>query len=1140
MSQLGILAQHRKEILLAELAGLLHNVGKLDPNFLASKVNNESVAKQKIVEHWLDIPNYRFDRFSAPDVTLLHKEVKDRITERDWESRAKLANELKVQFGTSAEKAAIEALIQNWDEAKKIHPLIAKQLEAIWQFHAFQISNGPLYQCLALRRQIELHSLKETYERSQEALASFDMTAVPPKERHTIREKLQKAAKEAEENFQKTRDAIYAEEKRQQQSLETKFRDIKLSIVDESWSIADLLALFWDDFFYQLNGDGYKRQSALAYWLSTPKVQLPALLILSHGEISGAEKENVEAQQTPWEHLCVATAFGYEKTAVAPYVMAVERQQLLNDALSTCWALTQEERTNFLTTAETILKLGLGDTQWPINEINLWDYASTITALFKSSVAKAVFERKLPKLGDMRWRLLSIRYDGLGYLSQVHRISDLLARRDALNQALDAVQVIVEAELPLGNEIYRDENGSVLVVPSLASDTQELDFLQLYTGEDRDSLVLERLLAHRFANAHEKSPLDGELAPVIVLSGPLRGRELRLTEITDWHEPPLRSDLELLNKTWQEVEISGEICTVCGVRLQGYGPQHWKKHQHERHKTGEKPDSCQVCKAQERAVCQTCEQRRADRSQTWATNTVALTNTIWLDEVADVNGRAALVVGQFELNDWLNGRLVETMKKPVSFARSRRIWETTRTFWQEIEQDTFSTLLADDRRRLFLWFNPIPNLGAFHVYELELDGTNLSLVWHPSTADGTGGYFISADNFCYLARCLGAEPEIYIDSATSAIFIEEYINKRFIETRQSPVLYNADKTRKEQRNLATGCSIVRVTYQATAYSTAIPILAEPRTFMALVPADKALTVIDAIKTKYEREMGKVRNRLPLHLGAVYFHRRTPLRVALDAGRQMLQQTALGGDTPWIVKQVQSGPLPKAGKPLATGTQQFTITISVELEQQSRTFTWHIPAVMGDGVTPDQWYPYVFVQNDVSRRQRIVKGRRPQSDGTTTECWLIHAAELQKGDQIYFTAATFDVQWLGISEQRFEIAYDATGQRLTHPTRPYLLDDLATIQKVWDLLSDENGLTTSQIYALRDLVETKRDTWAVNATFRQLCSAAVYNAQWKKRPTCEDLTVVTTAAVSGLLADVIELYMGIMKQKPQRTEEDASS
>jgi hypothetical protein len=72
----------------------------------------------------------------------------------------------------------------------------------------------------------------------------------------------------------------------------------------------------------------------------------------------------------------------------------------------------------------------------------------------------------------------------------------------------------------------------------------------------------------------------------------------------------------------------------------------------------------------------------------------------------------------------------------------------------------------------------------------------------------------------------------------------------------------------------------------------IPLLAEPLIFMALVPADKALPVARVIKANYEKEMRKVRNRLPLHLGIIFFLRRTPIYAVVDAGRRMLALSGL--------------------------------------------------------------------------------------------------------------------------------------------------------------------------------------------------------------------------------------------------------
>ena len=121
------------------------------------------------------------------------------------------------------------------------------------------------------------------------------------------------------------------------------------------------------------------------------------------------------------------------------------------------------------------------------------------------------------------------------------------------------------------------------------------------------------------------------------------------------------------------------------------------------------------------------------------------------------------------------------------------------------------------------------------------------------------------------------------------------------------------------------------------YTPAIPILAEPRTFIALVPADKALDVVDKIKAKYEREMGKVRNRLPLHLGIVYAHRRTPLRAILDAGRKMLDQKYIGDVGAWTVTNnviEQSDMLPHKAAYLSEDSSQFTKWYPVCLKHQN--------------------------------------------------------------------------------------------------------------------------------------------------------------------------------------------------------------
>jgi len=787
----------------------------------------------------------------------------------------------------------------------------------------------------------------------------------------------------------------------------------------------------------------------------------------------------------------ISTAFGFE-TAVGANLTS----KLWTLPWGDLTTYNTSKRNTWLTAAQTLCATVGADTRRPINEISLWDWGMLVGALYKTAFAAAILGQQ-PASRDLRWRLLGVRTDALAYLTNVSRLPDLVARQNTLQVAINNVQTFLEEIYPLATEVYRDENGSLYVVPDLPK--------LLNLQDDRDQTLLT-LIQQQFAT-------DGEIIPQITLDPTAwwgqdpdrRGNdEIPPAGIILSSQTRLQSDANAIGEAWKDTRQ--EVCPICGLR---------------------------PCVNKQLDYCQVCGERRKGRVVEWLQDP---SKTIWLDEVADENGRLALITGTFNLTNWLDGILVQTLlvqeptasnlavTKTSSFARLRRVWQTTQTFWQET-QAHINQMLADARRRLTIKLANQPSLTKHHVYELNLLGhTRMSVLW-----DGAG--LISTDNLSYTAVQLNIKPEERKTPVDAALAVGTWLEANRGRTFRI--------TSDDEKNKQLDIQIADVNYQDAPYATTIPILAEPRTFMALVPADKALDVIAAIKTKYAREMGKVRNRLPLHLGAVYFHRRTPLRAALDAGRRMLQQKPLGGDQLWSV--IARSPTAKHDLPgkLVDGTKQFDQTISIQLKQNDRAFTWHVPAVMGDGQTEDNWYPYVFVQNDVSGRSRIFKGLRPKSDGTSEECWLVHAAELQTGDQITFTPATFDFQWLDSSGSRFEIAYDDAGQRLARPTHPYLLDDLATIQQVWQVISSMDGLTSSQIYALRDLVEAKRATWAIDDSFSQFCRHAVRNAQWKNRQAI-NLEQIVQATLSGLLTDVIELYMGIMKAKPQRSEKEVSS
>lgn len=845
----------------------------------------------------------------------------------------------------------------------------------------------------------------------------------------------------------------------------------------------------------------------------------------------------------------ISSAFGFEKsvgTTLTARLWSLPWITLEDTPTSNRQDLREKISTLF---AQTV-----ADSRRPINEVDLWSWGLLVGALYKSALAGALLGYQ-PQANDLHWRLLGIRVNGLDYLAGAVRIPDLLARQELLTNGLDRVRDLLEVTYPLGSEVYRDENGSVFVVPNIAN---------LLEITDEHGTSLRELILKTFSKGTVKGQpvlqVDGEILPQIELEqqpwwgqdpdweaktqldkknnlskkSTLYGQELR-NEIPGigafiLQEIVLSSDPDWVTQFW--TGNSSDICTVCGLRPQGPGK-----------------------KAKDRKVCDICEERRADRSQTWVKSQPD--RTIWTAEVADTNGRLALLVGQFDLTHWLDGSLVESLlviapdnaqnpvKKTPSFSRIRRIWETTHSFWKEVEDDTLRRL-SDDRRRLKIYLTQPPDLGTYHVYDLQLGQVELDVVW-VSPYDNTEDYLLTADNLNYIARRLGAEKEIYEHPATAAIWVEDYLRAQFLSSapQNQPVLYNPDlPPGKRKSNLISGIFIRDIQYQSNQYAAAIPILAEPQIFMALVPADRGLEVVKAIKEKYEHEMGKVQNRLPLHLGVVFASRRMPLQAILEAGRAMLQRSVTSEQ--WTVTTNRMCVKSEAPAPLQNSAH-FEQWQEVRLKNAAgREITLPVSIVMGDGKTEDVWYPYWRVEGKPTDRTRWFTG----PDG---EHW-VHVCDLRQDDEVAFTPSTFDFEFLDSASRRFEVYYDENGRR-PRRTRPFYLQDVERLENLWE--EHFSLFKRSQFSQMLQTIEAARERWNIpvgdkalqNEVFCQFVEDTLANAkilslraERSSPPPGAEIasppaaarndipTQLIEAAVRGELADWAEIHLEILKEK----------
>jgi hypothetical protein len=545
------------------------------------------------------------------------------------------------------------------------------------------------------------------------------------------------------------------------------------------------------------------------------------------------------------------------------------------------------------------------------------------------------------------------------------------------------------------------------------------------------------------------------------------------------------------------------------------------------------------------------------------------------------------------LSNWENWKNKKTRLYATpsdSFARFRRVWETTAQFWRDVAppEEAFSrdnewqnallnswaakTAGVDGaRRRLLLTFKSSGQLdvGPYHAYELAVNGVKMGvLCTNPEKRE-----FVTIENLKYIARQMGASPKRVCDPSAAAAYVLTKLMGKKVQLEESLGYGQGGRLVIEKNNEV---EIEEVSFAPDSYCPVIPILAEPRVFAALVPAQMAFALVKNIKEKYEKEMGKVRWRLPLALGLVFIEKNTPLRVVLDAGWRMLKgleaappllgkvtdKNCLGHSYLEEVKQNNEeinliNHPEKSSWPAAV---DITVKVENPVSQGSKTSSavdsggwagkeldWRVVTTAGDGRTFDIWYPWVKVEGIIADRALALQDPDPSSSKHTT--WL-HVMELEKDDKINFFPSTFDFLFLDHAGRRFELAYDEEGRRRGLARRPYFLEAVDELAELWDLLGGKKGPGEAQIHALWEVLIGKWQDWRPDETcpgagmvmgediWEKFCGDVLLNIKWPKgeQPSVEKMAKLKAEAKDGTLFDVFELFLAILKDRPRGGKE----
>ncbi|MEJ5376505.1 MAG: CRISPR-associated protein Csx11 [bacterium] len=282
----------------------------------------------------------------------------------------------------------------------------------------------------------------------------------------------------------------------------------------------------------------------------------------------------------------------------------------------------------------------VAETRVPNNDVTLWDQSYVAAALFKSAVAGAVLVGNTFEWGNnskqqTRWRVLTVGFGTRHYEARAVKIGDWVGAQRDIEGFFERVRKFIEVDLAIGSLVYRDDETVVFTFPGQREDGK--GSLDDNAAEELRKSIAEEL--DQFAQE-----LKFETPPLCRLSQSTRSvvpmvheqREVRKALAVPIHRP-----WEI--KTYNESEASGtrHVCPVCLTRL------------------NEPPRSAQTDNARKSYLCGVCRERRRGRLDAWLSGE---DDTIWISEVADENDRVALLTVSFDIDPWLEGEHVDSLR----------------------------------------------------------------------------------------------------------------------------------------------------------------------------------------------------------------------------------------------------------------------------------------------------------------------------------------------------------------------------------------------------------------------------------------------------------------------------------------------
>lgn len=306
----------------------------------------------------------------------------------------------------------------------------------------------------------------------------------------------------------------------------------------------------------------------------------------------------------------------------------------------------------------------LAETRVPNNDVTLWDQSYVASALFKSAAAGLVLLKNIPVTAwdnlkqETRWRILTVGIGADYYEARAVRIGDWLGVQQKIEDFFEDVRQLIEVDIAVGSLLYRDDQILTFSFPGQRfdderqSNNRSLDEIQAQElGSWLEKQILELAKQHQL-----------DTPPFCHLSKSTRSLLSMGMEATE-----ARKALAIpVSRPWSVTGDSGQghVCPVCQVRVSYESSRRKENNPKQR-------------------LCGVCTERRKGRLATWLLDGA---DTIWISELADDNNRVAVLTFGFDLNPWLDGARVDSLRTQ-SIADWRRFNDSQKNIRSQIDQN---------------------------------------------------------------------------------------------------------------------------------------------------------------------------------------------------------------------------------------------------------------------------------------------------------------------------------------------------------------------------------------------------------------------------------------------------------------------